>query len=303
MNYTEKDIENILSMVMVNEKFTITAVGNHSIGRHLVYKIDTGNSKYIFKIYYIKGKRIREINLLKALQNSSVRVPKVIKYGEYNGHDWMISEYIDGVVLEGIFLNLDKENILSIFKELGESLGKIHSHMVFDYAANWDEKIKADNFKNYKIKKFEERIKEIENQDLPDKNLLFKAVAIIKENYKELFSLTKFRLTHNDFDGRNVLVEEKSGIYRVKAIIDFEQSYPDNCENDLANLYFKYFIENKEYEKFFMDGYSLYMKIDEDFHHKLKYYLMLMAIEHCSWSYEKANDYYSENIEFLKKIL
>lgn len=85
MNYTEKDLENILSEVMVNEKFTITAVGNHSIGRHLVYKIYTGNSKYIFKIYYIKSKRIREINSLNILQNSGARVPKVIKYGEYNG--------------------------------------------------------------------------------------------------------------------------------------------------------------------------------------------------------------------------
>lgn len=99
------------------------------------------------------------------------------------------------------------------------------------------------------------------------------------------------------------MVEENAGIYKIKAIIDFEQSYHDNCENDLANLYFKYFIVNKQYEKCFIDGYRLYMKIDDNFHKKLKYYLILMVIEHCSWSYEKANDYYIENIEFLNKIL
>lgn len=202
-----------------------------------------------------------------------------------------------------IFSKLDKENILSIFKDLGEGLGKIYSDRVFNYADGWDEKIKADNFQNYKIRKLEQRMEEIENQNLPDKELLFEAIDIIKQNYKEIFGVTEFRLTHNDFDGRNVLVEENAGIYKIKAIIDFEQSYHDNCENDLANLYFKYFIVNKQYEKCFIDGYRLYMKIDDNFHKKLKYYLILMVIEHCSWSYEKANDYYIENIEFLNKIL
>ena len=303
MNYTKQDIENILNKIITNEKFTIIPVGNHNIGRHLVYKIDTGSTKYIFKIYYIKGKRIREINSLKILENSNVKVPKVIKYGEYDEHEWMIIEYIEGDILDSISSRLDKENILSIFKELGEALGKIHSYRVFNYATGWDEKIKADNFENYKIRKLEQRIEEIENQNLPDKELLFKAIDIIKQNYKDIFSATEFRLTHNDFDGRNVLVEENAGIYKIKAIIDFEQSYPDNCENDLANLYLKYFIVNKQYEKYFIDGYRLYMKIDDNFHKKLKYYLILMVIEHCSWSYEKANDYYIENIEFLKKIL
>lgn len=53
MNYTKKDIENKLNKVITNEKFTIVAVGNHNIGRHLVYKIYTGSIKYIFKIYII----------------------------------------------------------------------------------------------------------------------------------------------------------------------------------------------------------------------------------------------------------
>lgn len=62
-----------------------------------------------------------------------------------------------------IFSKLDKENILSIFKDLGEGLGKIHSDRVFNYADGWDEKIKADNFQNYKIRKLEQRMEEIEN--------------------------------------------------------------------------------------------------------------------------------------------
>lgn len=175
--------------------------------------------------------------------------------------------------------------------------------MVFDYAIDWNRKIKANEFTIYKIQKMEQRIKEIENQSLPDKKILFDAIDIIKRNYKDIFRITEFRLTHNDFDGRNVLVKNMDGIYRIKAVIDFEQSYPDNCENDLTNLYFKYFVKNNQYEKYFIDGYRLHMKIHNDFYNRLKYYLLLMVIEHCSWSYEKANDYYRENIEFLKKLI
>lgn len=303
MNYSDNDIKNILSTIITDESFTITPIGNHNIGRHLVYKINTDSSEYVFKIYYIKGKRTREINSLDILKNSSIKVPHIISYGEYDEHEWIMIEHIEGEVLEKLLPHIEEENRLSLFRELGETLGKIHSYMNFNYALGWDKTIDAINFKSYSIKKMEERIAEIEKQNLCDKKLLFKAIDIIRDNYEDIFRVTEFRLTHNDFDGRNVLVEELDGIYKLKAIIDFEQSYPDNCDNDLANLYFKYFFDNKQYEKYFLYGYSLYMKIDEEFYDKLKLYLMVMVIEHCSWSYEKANDYYIKNIEFLKRIL
>lgn len=304
MNYTDKEIKNIIDKSMgLNEDFIIEPIGNHNIGRHLVYKIITKDKNYIFKIYYIEGKRKRELNSLKVLNSSDVRVPGIIKYGEYDNHEWILMEYIDGEVFENILPNIDNNNKLFLFRELGEALGKIHSYKTFNYALVWDRKIKSNYFKKYKIEKFEKRVKEIKEQNLPEREMLFKAIDIIRENYDEIFKEKDFRLTHNDFDGRNILVSKENGIYTIKAVIDFEQSYPDNCENDLANLYFKYFMDNKDYEKFFIDGYSIYMKINEVFYKHLKIYLMLMIIEHCSWSYDKARDYYIENIEFLKKIL
>lgn len=35
---------------------------------------------------------------------------------------------------------------------------------------------------------------------LSNKELLLKAINIIKENYKDIFRTTEFRLTHNDFE-------------------------------------------------------------------------------------------------------
>ncbi|MGL5414807.1 MAG: hypothetical protein ACRDAU_04000 [Clostridium sp.] len=62
-------------------------------------------------------------------------------------------------------------------------------------------------------------------------------------------------------------------------------------------------MKNRDYEKAFIEGYEEYIEIDKKFYEKLKIYLMIMVIEHCSWSYEKAREYYKENIEFLKGIL
>ncbi|WP_297632540.1 aminoglycoside phosphotransferase family protein [uncultured Clostridium sp.] len=297
------DIERIIEKEIGIKNSTITEVGNRELGRHSVYKIKVNNRIYILKIYGIEGKSVREINSLKILEKSDVKTPQIIKVGEKDKKKWILIEYIEGVVLEKVLEEIDYENRLTLFEEMGEELGKLHKYKIFDYALKWDESIKSNDYIEYKIEKMEERIKEIENQKLPDEKVLFKAIKIIRENYIELFSDTVFRLTHNDFDGRNILVKESKGIYNISAIIDFEQSYPDNNENDLANLYFKYFTQNRDYEKVFLDGYKKYMRVDESFYKKLRVYLMIMGIEHCSWSYEKAHKYYSENIEFLKKLL
>ncbi|WP_300347899.1 aminoglycoside phosphotransferase family protein [Clostridium sp.] len=299
-----KDIKNIVSKHTKSScNINIEPIGNHEIGRHLVYKTEEGKNKYVFKSYYRNDKRERELNSLEFLKNCDVNVPKVIDFGEYNNHQWILMEYIDGEVFEHIYLNLDMHSKLKLFSNLGECLGKIHSYKIFDYALDWNKSIRKEEFKLNKIKKFEERVIEIEKQNSPYKELLFSIMEEIRKNFEELFSIERFRFTHNDFDGRNVLVKSEKGVYIVQAIIDFEQSYPDDYCNDLANLYFKYFMENKDYEKAFLHGYNKYMTLDNKFYDILRIYLMLMIVEHCSWSYEKANDYYMENIEFLKRFL
>ncbi|MGG5460973.1 phosphotransferase family protein [Clostridium sp. B9] len=304
MSYTEEKIKKLISKhINLNNDIIINSIGNHHIGRHLVYRIDNGKDKFVFKSYYRNDKRERELNSLKILSDCRTRVPIIKDFGEYNNKQWILMDYIEGEVFENIYLTLNKENILRLFYELGEALGKIHSYKTFDYALNWNKSIGINDFKEYKIKKFEERVIEIYEQKSPYKELLIKGIKIVRKNYNSLFQKENFRLTHNDFDGRNVLVKNENGVYSIQAIIDFEQSYPDDYCNDLANLYFKYFNGNKDYEKEFLKGYNRYIGVDKGFYKLLDKYLILMVIEHCSWSYERANDYYMENIEFLEKLL
>lgn len=303
MIYDENEMKNLISNIVENKNIKITPIGNHEIKRNLVYIIHENDKKYVFKMYFNHGKSIRETNSLQILKDSNVKVPKLIKTGNYHGYDWVIMEYISGETLDNVIMKMSDENKKLIFKEMGEILGKIHSFKIFDYAVTWDKTITSQEFEDYKFKKLNKNIIEIESQNLPDKDVLYKAIKILKGNYNKIINKNEFRFTHNDFEGRNILVENTDGEYKINALIDFEHSYPDNYENDLANLYFKYFIKNKEYEKYFIDEYKSYMNIKEDFYKNIKYFLIAMVIDHCSWSFVKANDYYTENIEFLKKLL
>ncbi|KOF57756.1 hypothetical protein AGR56_16065 [Clostridium sp. DMHC 10] len=139
---------------------------------------------------------------------------------------------------------------------------------------------------------------------MPDIKLLMKGIKILRDNYGFLYNnIKESRLTHGDFDGRNILVTNANDKYKISAIIDFESCYPENCENDLVNLYFKYFWIINSMKKASLNGYNKYMVIQSEFYKKLKVYLIRLIIDHCSWSYIRANDYYTSNIDFLKRLL
>lgn len=193
---------------------------------------------------------MREIEASELLRKSNMAVPKVVKYGEWNSREWILKEYIDGELFEKMYTRIDMDNQLLLFAQMGEELGKIHSSQKFDFIGDWNNKIKLDKYVDYTISKIENSIEEISNQGLPDIKLLMKGIKILRDNYGFLYNnIKESRLTHGDFDGKNILVTNANDKYKISAIIDFESCYPENCENDLVNLYFKYFLDNKQYEK------------------------------------------------------
>ena len=69
--YTDKDIKDILTTIITDVEFTIIPVGNHDIGRHLVYKVVIEDeSRYIFKIYYILSRKHFELILELAIASN-----------------------------------------------------------------------------------------------------------------------------------------------------------------------------------------------------------------------------------------
>jgi aminoglycoside phosphotransferase (APT) family kinase protein len=309
LSYTDEQIRTELENILDTEAFKIKPVGNHHLKRHLVYQIDMNNGeRYIFKLYYRDRRRCREIASLKLLEGSDIKCPRIFKYGDLqDGSQWLITTYIDGELLEKLMDSMTLDNRLSIFEEMGEQLGKLHTFKTFDFFGEWDEKGNSIyNIRNYYenfVKGMEKDIDAALKQNLPEQNMLKEAIEVIRNNYKKLNVDVEARLVHNDFDGRNLLIRQEDGVYKLSGVIDFEGCYPNNAEENLVQLYYRYFLDNKNYEKAFYEGYNRYINLDSGFYERLHIYLLCFPVVNCSWSYTQAPDYYKDNIEFLKNIL
>jgi aminoglycoside phosphotransferase (APT) family kinase protein len=309
LNYTDEQIRIELVTILATEAFIIKPVGNHDLKRHLVYQIDMNNGeRYIFKLYYKDRRRCREIASLRLLEGSEVKCPRIFKYGDLqDGKQWLITHYIEGELLEKLMDTMTLDNRLSIFEEMGEDLGILHTVKTFDFFGEWDESGNSiHNIKSYYenfVKSTEKSIDEVLKQDLPEQKLLKESIEIIRNNYERLNIDVEAKLVHNDFDGRNLLIRKENGVYRLSGVIDFEGCYPNNPEENLVQLYYRYFLDNKDYEKAFFKGYNRYINLDSGFHERLHIYLLCFPVVNCSWSYIQAPDYYKDNIRFLENIL
>jgi aminoglycoside phosphotransferase (APT) family kinase protein len=309
LNYTDEQIRTKLENILAAKAFTINPVGNHHLKRHLVYQVDMENGeKYIFKLYYRDRRRSREIASLKLLEDSEIKCPRVYKYGNLDGdNEWLITHYIEGEILDKSMNTISLDNRLKIFEEMGDQLGKLHTFKTFDFFGEWDEHGESiHNIKNYHesfIKFMERSIHEVFNQVLPQRDLLLEAIEIIRNSYEKLNINVEARLVHNDFDGRNILINKDNGLYKLSGVIDFEGSYPGNAEENLVQLYYRYFLDNKEYENAFLRGYNKYINLDIGFKERLYIYFLCFAVGNCSWAYTQAPDYYNDNIRFLEDII
>lgn len=297
-DYLKNEMTQVLQEIVID----IKEIGNHHLNRHLVYCIITSTfKKYVLKIYYKQNRRINEINSLQLLENSELPIPKIINYGEFNtNEEWLLLEYIDGIPLESTLSNLNQKSKETIFTQMGVYLGKMHSLKTFDGFGSWNNPIKGTNkYNEATLRKRRDIYKYIEQLELEECELLIKAIKMVRKSEHLLNINHQPRLTHHDYDARNVLVNK----INISAIIDFEICTPGNFENDLVGLYFKYFTDNKALEQAFLRGYLKYMYLDKSFYIRLPTYILNHIIRNCSWAYNQAPDYYYENIKYLKKIL
>ena len=309
LNYSSDEIREILSSILQKNDFYIIAVGNHHLKRHLVYRVHIDNKEpIIFKLYYKTNRRSREIASLNLLENSNVKCPKIIEYGDLeNGEEWLLMEYIEGELFDNIIDKVPKSVQLNLFEQLGEELGKVHAFKTFDFFGEWDENGKSirsiKTFLESFVANMEDDIKTLLSQDIEDKEILSIGIDKIRDGYDLLNINITPRLLHSDFDGRNVLVNKVNDKYIISGVVDFEGSCPGNPEQNFASLYYRYFLGNKDYERAFLQGYERYLQVNDGFDKRLSIYLLCFIVGNCSWAFWQAPDYYHQNIKALKKLL
>lgn len=307
--FSEHQIKEMLEQILARKDFEILPVGNHHLKRHLVYKVLLPQEKpIIFKLYYISCRRSREMASLRLLENSGVKVPRILAQGLWEEqYEWLILEYLEGVLLDQVLFGLNETRMQSLFEEMGEELGKLHAYRSFDFIGEWDEEgcplRQGASYYDYFVQSMDRAIAHIESQELQEKEILTKAIAELRSNYFRMEIHPVPRLVHRDFDGRNILVIQKGEEYSISGILDFEGSYPGNPEENFISLYYRYFMEDKALEEAFWRGYTKQLPRQEGFEERLQTYLLAFSIGNCSWASQQAKDYYEDNIRLLKKLL
>lgn len=288
---------------------SIEPIGNHNLKRHLVYKLSSGNKKYVIKLYYKKNRWNREVASLKLFANTEVLAPKIVDYGVFdNGLEWLIYDFIEGELLSQVDEKLSLDNLKEIYYSMGRQLGIIHCHKEFDFFGSMDENGSSiQGFTTYR-----EYFEDLMNRILPELYsfehqklaLLKQAETQLKSMYSILDEVNKATLCHNDFEPRNILVNEVGGKYYLKAIIDFEQSIPIDIDKELVQVYLPLIENDKVLAERFKSGYEEFGSID---HSKLDlkrdFYNLHMGLGICAWAKEVNYEYYLEGMKILEETV
>lgn len=289
-------------------KYTVTEIGHHKLGRHLVFLIDDEKDRsYILKIY---GKAFRFCNELIGLKLllGKIKCPRLIKNGDaFTDLEWMLMSKIDGIILENVWDELSCENKVYIMQEMGEILGKIHSLYEYNYYGIWDKCgtsiLNHNIYLEYRKDSDRAIMRSIQRQNLPFIELLNSSYEKLIKYHENIHSACSPRLCHHDYSARNVMVKKEGSLWRISGIIDFEHCYPDDPDIDFTDLYHTVFLDEPWLKECFFKGYGEHMNIQENsLEQKMNYYLLNKGLFICSWAYYAAPEYYLQGIELLKKL-
>lgn len=288
---------------------SIQPIGNHELKRHLVYKLLCGNQKYVIKLYFRKNRWNREVFCYKHFEDTEVLVPRIVDYGIFdNGTEWLIYEYIEGVLLNHVIEKLRVNSLKEIYFDIGRQLSIIHHHKRFDFFGSMNKKGESiKGFTTYRayFEALTSRMLTSLHTFNHDNNLLIEQSEIqLKAMYNLLDNVDKANLCHNDFGTRNILVNDSNGKYHLKAIIDFERCVPSDRDKELIYFYLPLREKNIQLANSFRLGYEEYGYIHLDMLYKKKnFYNLYEGLEICSWAKEVAYDYYLKGIEILEDTM
>lgn len=308
LRYTPEELRTHTARILGSNDFALRPIGNHELGRHLVYQVtQPGVAPRVLKLYFKKNRRSREIASLRLLADTDVKRAEIADVGTLpDGTEWLMSTFFPGKILDRVWDQMSQGEEANMFKALGNELGKIHNAATFPFFGHWNEQGESlYGFQRYFtefVRSSEYVIRQLRSQQLPDQVLLNRAVSIIRKHYPLMDTIRVARLTHHDYDGRNILVDQQEGHWRIQGIIDFEQSYPGNREIDLAGIYARYLMGNTRGEEAFFKGYAQHLEVDEGFYQRLPYYLLCKGVVICSWTYQRAPEYYEEGIRLVERF-
>lgn len=236
-------VNKILSNIYKNEEISnLINIYAYAPQNRYVFKFAINKNNYIIKLVEKKLDltRINTVNCMKIAKN---HLGSIVP-GTYKKYDYIIMDYIEGVMLVNVWDGINVENKKIIKKNLYniiETMRNIEFNFIEGKNINkWD----RGPFLNIEEWLISGLSLEINNKDdiRSDKNNdiinnILKLIDYLKTPHK-LFNgkSIKFVLSHDDFDIYNIIVDNDN--FNIKGIIDWEYSgsYPIYYEYIKRNL-------------------------------------------------------------------
>jgi dihydrodipicolinate synthase/N-acetylneuraminate lyase/fructosamine-3-kinase len=201
-----------------------------------------------------------------------------------------VQQYIKGEPLHSILkqnitedfnFELETSRFNTLFKNIGELLGKLHNEMKFDYFYEDISEIGKKHEKswleifNKSLNVEIQKAKKNKLDDIKDISDFFKDnEALVEEEYEPV-------LLHNDFHSKNIIIKNESGSINVNGIIDFDswgigvraQDFVKFKKWDLD------FLNKPNLSEAFYQGYMKYYNINKDFLKKIELYSLFWQLK------------------------
>ncbi|MHA1557428.1 MAG: phosphotransferase family protein [Candidatus Heimdallarchaeota archaeon] len=267
----------------LSEKFQTDKIVNlkirldPSVNHHVTFELE--KKKYIMKIMTRKPaaehenyrlekeaellmnfKRLEETQKYSAKKHRKVPVPEVFhveKDEKKIGYKFIITDFIEGELLENIWSTLQKMEKERIVIQLAEIIQSIHS-IKYDMFGDIEEFDCPRRFYTY-VGMIRSNIRrdarKIGPKNLLPIKLITQAVKFVEDNIEKINLDFKPTLIHNDLHFGNIIIKKDDDTWIVKAILDFEWAAAGNPIVDLLGVKEEFPLD-KELEKQFFEKYS-----------------------------------------------
>ncbi|MTI46424.1 phosphotransferase [Sporosalibacterium faouarense] len=294
----------IVKAICSNEGICFDNIRAGYPGTNAVFILD---NKYVIKIYPERCHKDyeHEVEVHKALQeNRKIPIPKVICNGSFQDRivwPYMIMEYKYGKAIRDIRDKISHENLMDIYKDLGEIVKEIHNTSSIKLEQMGTSNINWIKFVNNREKNYIKNNKGISRLSNTAKIKIPSLIRQWFENNKD----SSLNLVNGDLTEDHLLLEFKNSKWQISSIIDLADSLIGQKEYEWVPLWFGLINRNKLGMETFMNAYDSNTALDEEFREKAMVFTFLHQFgeEIIDETLEKLGVSNVETIDELKDIL
>ncbi len=212
------------------EKLIRTICQKEGLDARKISPLSDGQVNQVFRIdetYVIRigsredaFQRLRQETELIHRLAQDIPVPRVIAFGQHNGHVYQIQQYILGQKLHSAWKHFSPEAQDRIVAEFASHLKTLHKMVFPQYGYLYDPASRYDSWLVFFTDQFKNTLAEVKALGIPIAPDLLASAESYFDEHKHTLQEGAPVLVHGDLWPGNILVEQE----KIAAILDFEYS-------------------------------------------------------------------------------